>query len=200
VFGSALILAGGLSTRMGYDKKGLELGGTGVLERLIAALESLFSEIILSTRSPLARPGVVSLADEIGEGPIAGLYRGLRACRSAYLYVTACDMPFLSVPYIRYMKERLLALQPDACVAQRKGRYEPFNAFYHKNSAPYLLRAIEEKRYGIHHALKEMRLHVIDEETLNRFNDTMFFNINCQSDLAQAEALIGEGNPLTPKP
>jgi molybdopterin-guanine dinucleotide biosynthesis protein A len=174
---------------MGYDKKGLKFGGKGVLESLIAGLESLFSEIILSTRSPLAHPGVVSLTDEVGEGPIAGLYRGLSSCRSAYLYVTACDMPFLHAPYIRYMEEQIQAVQPEACVARRRGRYEPFNAFYHKDSAPCLLRAIQQKRYGIHHALEEMRLHVIDEETLNRFNDTMFFNINRQEDLARAEAL-----------
>jgi molybdopterin-guanine dinucleotide biosynthesis protein A len=190
LFGSALILAGGLSTRMGYDKKGLKLGGKGVLDTLIAALKTLFGEIILSTRAPLANPAVISLADEIGEGPIAGMYRGLSYCRSPYLYVSACDMPFINTDYIRYMEEQIRAVKPDACVARRKGRYEPFNAFYHKDSAPCFLRAIQEGRYGIYNALEKMRLHIIDEEPLKYFNDTMFFNINRQEDLALAETLL----------
>ncbi|MDR3161937.1 MAG: molybdenum cofactor guanylyltransferase [Spirochaetaceae bacterium] len=190
LFGSALILAGGLSTRMGYDKKTLKLGGKGVLETLIATLKTLFSEIILSTREPLVNPAVVSVTDERGEGPIAGIYRGLSFCRSSYLYVTACDMPFIDTAYIRYMEEQIRAARPDACVARRKGRYEPFNAFYHKDGAACLLRAIEGKRYGIYHALEEMRLHIIDEDTVKQFNDTMFFNINRQEDLALAETLL----------
>jgi molybdopterin-guanine dinucleotide biosynthesis protein A len=189
LFGSALILAGGRSTRMGYDKKALKLGGKGVLETLIAALKTLFGEIILSTRDPLANPAVVSLADEIGEGPIAGMYRGLSYCRSSYLYVSACDMPFIDPGYIRYMEDQIRAAEPDACVARRKGRFEPFNAFYHKDSAPCLLRAIQRKQYGIYRALEEMRLHIIDEAALKYFNETMFFNINRPEDLALAETL-----------
>ncbi|MDR1025717.1 MAG: NTP transferase domain-containing protein, partial [Treponema sp.] len=38
---SALILAGGLSSRMGYDKKNLELNGERVFDRLLAELRAL---------------------------------------------------------------------------------------------------------------------------------------------------------------
>ncbi|WP_306701127.1 NTP transferase domain-containing protein, partial [Treponema endosymbiont of Eucomonympha sp.] len=40
--GSALILAGGKSSRMGYDKKQLRLGGASVFESLFPRLKTPF--------------------------------------------------------------------------------------------------------------------------------------------------------------
>ena len=41
-YGSAAILAGGKSTRMGSDKQLLEIGGKRIVETLIAALKEDF--------------------------------------------------------------------------------------------------------------------------------------------------------------
>ncbi|MDR2392553.1 MAG: molybdenum cofactor guanylyltransferase, partial [Treponema sp.] len=118
VMGSALILAGGRGTRIGYDKKKLELGGETVIAGLITKLHTLFSEVLVSSNEPFFHDQVVVLQDELGAGPLAGIYRGLTYCRSEYLYVVACDMPFISLEYIRYMQEAIRKKQVDACVAR----------------------------------------------------------------------------------
>jgi molybdopterin-guanine dinucleotide biosynthesis protein A len=177
---------------MGYDKKRLKLNGEKVFNRLVTELSSLFGEVLVSSNDSDTAdngiPGVTVLHDEIGEGPLAGIYQGLRRCSSDYLYVTACDMPFINRDYIAYMRE-LLAQQHDACVARRDdGRYEPFNAFYSVRCAESIQEALLNGEYKISPVLDRLNLCIIDTETLQRFNgETMFFNINRKEDLEAAE-------------
>ena len=48
---TALILAGGLSTRMGQDKTRFELDGKSLLQRAIEAMQSLFPSVLVSVRT-----------------------------------------------------------------------------------------------------------------------------------------------------
>jgi molybdopterin-guanine dinucleotide biosynthesis protein A len=189
VMGSALILAGGRGSRIGYDKKKLEVGGETVIASLITKLHALFSEVLVSSNEPFAHDQVVVLKDELGAGPLAGIYQGLSYCSSAYLYVVACDMPFISLDYIRYMQEEIRTKQVDACVARREdGFYEPFNAFFNKSCLQPIYAALVGHRYKISTLLDRLHLHIIDASTLQMFNEgDMFFNINYQEDLECAK-------------
>lgn len=104
-----LILAGGLSTRMGRDKALLPIDGRPLLARLIDAMrESLQGDIVVAVQSPergaLYRDrlsplpeGVRFACDRVTEaGPLAGLAAGLAALPSGYAYTAACDSPELS--------------------------------------------------------------------------------------------------------
>lgn len=51
-FKSAVILAGGKSTRMGFDKQLLELEGRKITEELIAKLKGRFSDVMVSSPTP----------------------------------------------------------------------------------------------------------------------------------------------------
>jgi molybdopterin-guanine dinucleotide biosynthesis protein A len=187
--GSALILGGGRSTRMGYDKKQLELGGSRVLTNLISTLQTVFTEVMVSTNDPLPELNVMTLRDDIGSGPLAGIYQGLRHCTSEYLYVVACDMPFISVEYIRYLQSIVSQNSVDVCVAGRDdGRYEPFNSFFNKRCVDTLRDALLRGVYKISIPLETLTLHIIDPAIVKTFNaDALFFNINDQADLARAE-------------
>lgn len=189
--GSALILAGGMSTRMRYDKKTLEIGDTKILESIITRLEHIFCEIILSTNDAFSDSHVITLKDEIGVGPLAGIHKGLSCCKSEYLYVTACDMPFISSDYILYMESIIRRKKTDVCLALRNdGYYEPFNAFYNKSCLPIITHALTNGKYGLNRLLDQMNLHVIEYSDAFRFNDgNMFYNINCKEDLIRAEQL-----------
>jgi molybdopterin-guanine dinucleotide biosynthesis protein A len=143
------------------------------------------------------------LGDELGAGPLAGIYAALKHCRSEYLYVTACDMPFVSPAYIGFMREKLSredgAAKFDACVARREdGFLEPFNAFYGKSCVCLLRAALEEGAYKVQPLLEKLRLAVIPPAEVRRFREEsgadMFFNINYMDDLRAAEKHISEGD------
>ncbi|MDR2519045.1 MAG: molybdenum cofactor guanylyltransferase [Spirochaetaceae bacterium] len=184
---SALILGGGKSLRMGYDKKKLALSGAPVMENLITALTGIFKEVLVSSNGPFAHPLARVIPDSIGAGPLAGIYQGLACCESACLYVTACDMPFISRPYIEYMREIIRAEDIDACLAARAdGFREPFNGFYHKSCREPLYNALSRGEYKISLLLDKLKLHIIPPEVVKQYGADLFFNINTPEDLARA--------------
>jgi molybdopterin-guanine dinucleotide biosynthesis protein A len=187
--GSALILAGGQGKRIGYDKKKLKLAGERLLPSLVERLGKLFNEVLISSNNPTGVSGLITLPDSIGEGPMAGIYQGLLRCTSEYLYVGACDMPFINTDYIAYMRELLAREGPDVCIARHEnGDLELFNSFYKKSCAVPMGEAMSRSIYKIRLAFDTLKVTMIDDGTIRKFdNGDMFFNINHKEDLEQAE-------------
>jgi molybdopterin-guanine dinucleotide biosynthesis protein A len=194
-----LILAGGKGSRIGRDKKTLSLNGASVMTNLITRLKDVFNEIIISSNNNFEHENTIILPDDIGAGPLAGIYQGLRYCKSEFLYVIACDMPFVSDAYINFIKDKVGrgggALKYDACVAQTDdGFLEPFNALYGKTCIESVRAALESGEYRILPVLKKLRLCLVQNIDVNRFcaesRNSLFFNINYKTDLQEAEELL----------
>ncbi|MDR1256987.1 MAG: molybdenum cofactor guanylyltransferase [Spirochaetaceae bacterium] len=193
-----MILAGGRGSRIGYDKKKLLLNGKIVIDSLIDKLCGIFDEIIVSSNNEFKHEYVTVLPDDVGAGPLAGIYRGLKRCKSGYLYVIACDMPFVSPAYIAFIRGKLEAASPqeyDACVARTGGDdgfLEPFNSFWGRSCIAPVRAALENGSYKILPVLKQLRLLAIENREARRFFDDaggdLFFNINYTSDLQAAMA------------
>ena len=113
---SAVVLAGGRSSRFGRDKLQEPLGGRSLLDHAIAAVRPVATEVLVIT-APLGAPAVdedvrvVHDASPFG-GPLLGLAAGLAAAREAIVLVTAGDMPELEPGVI----ELLLAALDDSGV------------------------------------------------------------------------------------
>ena len=93
---SLIVLAGGKSRRMRTDKARLPLPGGTLVERVLAQVEGLFDEILISvSRAQVAAfPGRRTVVDEVeGLGPMAGVLAGLKAARNETCVVLACDIP-----------------------------------------------------------------------------------------------------------
>jgi molybdopterin-guanine dinucleotide biosynthesis protein A len=201
---TALILGGGKGSRIGYDKKALELHGVSVLETLIAKLSALFPQVILSSNTPVSDSRITTVPDILGAGPLAGIYAGLCACSGDYLYVCACDMPFIDPAFIRYVDGLIAADAPKDIYIYRappkpdkkSAGYEPFNAFYHKNIVPIAKTALEAQEYKLASLFEQARLHIITPEEVARFGgEKLFFNINRAEDLHYAECLDSSQRP-----
>jgi molybdopterin-guanine dinucleotide biosynthesis protein A len=166
---------------------------------LITRLRAIFSEIIVSSNNKFEHENVFVLQDDIGAGPLAGIYQGLRHCKSEYLYVAACDMPFISPDYINFIKDRVetggAAQRYDVCAAQRDdGFLEPFNALYNKSCIDTLRAALENRDYKILPVLKKFRICAIESGDIKKLragtHSDLFFNINYKDDLQEAEELL----------
>jgi molybdenum cofactor guanylyltransferase len=133
---SAVVLAGGKSSRMGCDKAWLEVGGQQLLARQIERVrEAGAEEVFISGRADTdyAGFGVRVLHDEFAEvGPLAGIERALRAAQTRLLLVLAVDLAGMSVELLR----RLAATcSPNVGVVPRvNGNLEPLAAFYPKSA------------------------------------------------------------------
>ncbi|MBR4018596.1 MAG: molybdenum cofactor guanylyltransferase, partial [Clostridia bacterium] len=139
LFATAAILAGGKSSRMGFDKQLLTDNNRRILETVSDTLRKEFSDILIVTSKPELYEGmdVRVCSDEFQNmGPLAGIHAALTNGRSKYVYLIACDMPVVSLPYIRHIKQRIYEVQPKVCVCRRNDRFEPFNGFYSRELLP----------------------------------------------------------------
>jgi molybdopterin-guanine dinucleotide biosynthesis protein A len=193
---SALILGGGKGSRIGYDKKKLVLNGVPVLESMIWRLSSVFSEVLLSSNNPVDAGRAKVIPDILGAGPLAGIYAGLCACGSDYLFVCACDMPFIDTGFARYVRgcieedvagnagKDVYLYRAGGKAGIKSSGFEPFNAFYRKTIIQNAKTALENGRYKLTPLFEEVSLRVIGEDELKPFGgEKMFFNINCPADL-----------------
>lgn len=190
-FGTAVILSGGLSRRMGYDKKQLRIGGENIINRIVKQLSVDFDDIIIAGSKPEDLPGVSGVrgvypdAVELSAS-LVGIYTGLLHARSQYLYVTACDMPVYNHDFVVYM-QRLIEDNPGigGCVTRYEEWIEPFNSFYHVELAPKVASFLETGRKSIYKCFERENLYYIDEKTGREFSLDwdMFCNLNTPSEL-----------------
>lgn len=188
-FGSAVILAGGKSTRMGYDKQLIDIKGKNLIERQCEVLSNEFDEIILVSNGPVCCnvPGCNITGDIIpGMGPLSGIHAGLKRASSEYAYFIACDMPYINMDYIMYMKKRLAERGGKACVTRLGEWLEPFNAFYSKKVIPDIEASLAGEKSAVHKFIKNLDCLYIEENEARKFSPDwgMFYNINTKEELA----------------
>lgn len=132
---TGIVLAGGLSTRMGRDKASLPFGTETMLERAIRVVGEVADEVIVVARPDHATPpGIRVVHDPIADrGPLAGIGAGLAASTSDLNVVVACDMPLIRSAVLR----RLLDLrgEADICLAVIDGHASPLCAVYRQSVA-----------------------------------------------------------------
>ncbi|MBU1262068.1 molybdenum cofactor guanylyltransferase [bacterium] len=96
---SGLILAGGEAKRMGgVPKYLLEIKGRKIIERVLDVMRLFFDEILIvaNKKEPLHTYGVRVEEDIIkGQGPLGGIYTGLKLMSKEKGFFVASDMPFL---------------------------------------------------------------------------------------------------------
>lgn len=188
-FKTAVILAGGKSSRMGFDKQELTIKSMPMVCYIAKQLDKIFDEIIIITNRPeLYSPSKYEVFSDIykEKGPMAGIHRGLTLASSSYVYIIAGDMPIIDPLYIQAMKKRLLDAKKTetspimACISIIQGYMEPFNAFYHKNLSQDMEGAIQKNHLKISRFIEEKPYLSFSEEEVSSFPRglDMFTNLN----------------------
>jgi molybdenum cofactor guanylyltransferase len=130
---SAIVLAGGRSSRFGGDKLAATVAGRPLLHRAIHAVAEVADEVVvvLAPDAPvpvlpdhLAPPLVIARDLATGLGPLAGLAAGLAAARHPRAILVAGDQPFLRVAVLRALLDVLggdVARQPPDVAALEDG-------------------------------------------------------------------------------
>ncbi len=184
---TAIILAGGKSSRMGFDKINIPYKDGRLLDYQINILKELFKEIIVVSNNLTSYndESVKIVSDEYHQiGPIAGLHVGLKHTTSSYSYVIACDMPFINLGFIAFMDELLTHFNKDVLLSEVNGYLEPFNAVYHKTVFEEIEGFVENSSiYGLKDLIKKLNYQVIDRQIINSYDKKMFYNLNTIKDI-----------------
>jgi len=126
---SAVLLAGGKSSRMGRDKGGLVIDGLPLWRRQIATLRATDAAEIFVSGKQGTFGEIETLQDDVPDaGPLTGLIVSLRRSRFPLLLVLAVDLPAMTPGYL----QKLVALaRPGIGVIPRCGEtFEPLAAVY----------------------------------------------------------------------
>lgn len=196
-FGSAIILAGGKSMRMGFDKQFLKLENKSNVELLIEKLSPLFSDFIIVTNKPneyddekIKYEKIKLVSDEIKDkGPLSGIHIGLKESKSKYAYLIACDMPIVNLDYIRYMMALLKIKESDAVVTEDRIGIEPFNAFYSRDLYKVIELYLNSDKRDIKTLLQTVNTTYIPHKKALKMSPdwSMFLNLNTKEDLEKYE-------------
>ena len=131
---SALILAGGNSSRMKTDKVYLPLkDGLSMLHHAIAFWNMISPDIMIAAGIP-GRPMDISariVYDKYVKcGPLSGIHAGLSDSRNDLVFVSAVDMPSLEAEDARRLYREIG--EHDICLYRVEGRPEPLFGLYRK--------------------------------------------------------------------
>jgi len=146
---TAVILAGGKSSRMGRDKTQLLYEGKTLLDGAIERFSALFDRVWVSVADPTKYPSLSAeqVADEFpGCGPLAGLHAALKKTPDEGVFLVAADLPF-SDPRTALKMMELCGSCHAAILMGEDGRYEPAFAYYKKALLPAAEAALQAGRY-----------------------------------------------------
>jgi molybdopterin-guanine dinucleotide biosynthesis protein A len=192
---SAIVVAGGKSSRLGQDKRQLRLTSSRtLLEETIERLSALSDDVVVvgSDLSAVAGPSIRFVADPLpGAGPLNGLYGGLSAVQNEYAVAVACDLPFLSVRLLRVLVD--YPRDYDLLVPRRAdGTLEMLQAVYRKTCLDAMRRRLSVGRLKLSGLVEDVRVRFVDEVELIPYDPELrsFLNVNTPRDLATIKSLL----------
>lgn len=188
--GTAIILCGGKSSRMGFDKSKYEINGKLLIEICAQKLSSIFEEVILVTKdvNKFKELRYKVIGDNAGDyAPIFGVYNGLLISKSHFSFIIACDMPVINLNYINYMIERInsAGTELDALISKNGRFIEPFYSFYSKSMLNKIKHNIDKKDYKITNSINMSNAEFINTEIIRLYTGSIdiFTNLNYPCDL-----------------
>jgi molybdopterin-guanine dinucleotide biosynthesis protein A len=202
---SAIVLAGGFSSRFGQDKGILEIASKPLIKHVIDAVSPVVDETIVVTNSQdrIAKYAKVVATDVRfaidsceSKGPLIGALTGFRFAHGKYALLLPFDTPFVSREVVSLLFE--LCLNKAAAIPRWPNeQIEPLHAVYQAKLAleaaksavsegKLTMRAMIEKLRGVRY-VSTLVIQQVDPDFKT------FFNINTPLDLKKAMAMVKPG-------
>jgi molybdopterin-guanine dinucleotide biosynthesis protein A len=198
---SAIVLAGGVSRRLGQDKRRLRLWGAAgpmLLEHTVGIVARLCADVVVVLNDPDAWADLpAQLVPDVypDGGSLGGIYSGLQAAKHDYALAVACDMPFLEAALLDTMLARPRdydvlvprSLQPGA--ARNALDVEPLHAIYARSCLQPIQATLEGGRRQIAAFFPLVRVAYVEPEQTRRYDlaGRSFLNVNTPEQMAEAE-------------
>ena len=189
---TGILLAGGMSRRMGREKGMLKIGGRFLYQYPLRILEALCDEILISTCTNLSTPlAYPTVCDEVtGIGPIGGIYTCLNRSSNDYNIVLSYDMPLVNEGLLEHLIHE--SQSHDIVIpALQENKPEPLCGIYRRRVTGVFRELIGKKMYAVHRVLPLVNSKIIlINDRMPFYHPDIFLNINQESDLKRLPADI----------
>jgi len=195
----AVILAGGRSRRMGFNKALLDIGGKPLIRLLIDRIRPVTDQILISSNDSLSYKFLdfPVIPDHFaGHGPLAGFHSAMLQNGCSLYIVLACDLPNLKTSLLTNLV--LMAEGFDAAIPRtRDGVAHPLCAVYRRTCFPSVERALKQ---GANKVIKtflddSLAIRWVSPDE-GKFRDMDLANINTPDDLRKVKAGLRSGPTL----
>ncbi len=203
---SAIILAGGFSSRFAQDKGLLQLSNKPLVKHVLDVVNNIVDERLLILRSKtqvekyskIVGPNVNIFFDNSKEhGPLVGALKGFEESQGKYSLLLPCDTPLVSRDILNLLLE--LCINRNAAIPRWPNCYmEPLQAVYCTGPAleasaeaiglgEFNMQAMVDKLRNVRY-VSTLVLQQLDPELKT------FFNVNTLLDLRKAELMLEHGD------
>jgi molybdopterin-guanine dinucleotide biosynthesis protein A len=192
---TAAILAGGRARRLGGSDKGLlRVGGERIIDRQLALARQVAGHHLIVANEPVRYEalGVPVVTDLVrGAGALGGIYTAIMSAPTTLTLVVACDLPFLSLPFLEHLVKVGREAQVDVAIPRSTDGYQPMCALYSRRAADAIGRRLAAGSLKVIDALEDCRVREIEPVEIARFDThgVLFFNVNTPEDYERANTL-----------
>jgi molybdopterin-guanine dinucleotide biosynthesis protein A/molybdopterin converting factor small subunit len=196
---TAVVLTGGKSSRMGRPKALLPFDGEPLIAHIVRGLKKMFAEIIVVAAPEQDLPVLpaILVRDEVAyQGPVGGIYHGLKASSQEVSFVTSCDAPFLNLALIAHLLGQ--SSDCDVVVPYWEERLQPLHAVYRTSVAPLLKDQLERRELRPIFLYDKVRTHKVPEDEIRQLDPEglSFLNMNSPAEYDAALQLWSKKNSI----
>ena len=186
---TGIVLAGGRSRRIGTNKALLPFEGGTLLGRAVGVLGAVAEKVwVIVDSAEGCYSSEVAVKEDVYPncGCLGGIYTGLMAAETEYSFVLACDMPFIRPEFLSFLAAHVK--DRDVVIPKTAKGYEPLCAVYSQACLNPIRNQLEAGRFKVTGFLGEVRVRIVGEEEIGRFDfdGRMFYNINTWADYEEA--------------
>jgi molybdopterin-guanine dinucleotide biosynthesis protein A len=199
---SAIVLAGGVSSRFGQDKGTLEIANKPLIRHVLDAVNPLVDEkiVVTSSQERVAKyakivPSDVRFAVDLCElkGPLIGALTGFESARGKYALLLPFDTPFVSREVVSLLFE--LCFGKAAAIPRWPNeQIEPLHAVYQTKLALEASKiAVGEGKLNVRAMIEKLRgVRYVSTLVIQQLDPEFktFFNVNTPVDLKKAVAMV----------
>jgi molybdopterin-guanine dinucleotide biosynthesis protein A len=143
--------------------------------------------VVAAPEQELPNLPVVLVRDEVAyQGPVSGIYHGLKASSQEICFVTSCDAPFLNLQLIAHLLAQISDC--DVVVPYWQERFQPLHAAYRRSVVPLLREQLDRGELRPISLYPKVRTREIHEDEICRLDPDglSFLNMNSPEDYQAA--------------
>ena len=185
---SAILLAGGKSSRMGQDKAMLSFQGMTLLEWQVKKLQNLGIEDIMLSGSRQETAGIRAVPDEFpGRGPLSGLHACMKAAARPDCLVLSVDVPLAPPPALAELVRVHRAAGEKVTLLRHGDKWEPLLGVYQSGLFRQAERILRGEHTAVRRLLDETGFQLVDWP----HDEGLFLNCNTPEDYERLCRLAG---------
>jgi len=184
---TAVIIAGGKSSRMKQDKALLPFGGfSSLAEFQYRRLDKIFSTVYISSKSNKF-DFKVNLIEDTSEvsSPLVALISIFETLDIEEVFVLSVDAPFVDISVIEKLFNKSKETKSDIIIAESKYGLEPLCAIYRRSFFKEAKLALSKDNHRLHSLFEVLTIEIVSVE-----NEKLFMNLNYPKEYEDAQKVF----------